>query len=81
MEYQYISDTDITAINSLFSNYIWCHNFANKKLSRPNYIALGRDADEDDIDPNVYWRHDEFCLPMHKRDIKAFERRLAAYFE
>lgn len=50
-------------------------------MSRPNYIALGRDADEDDIDPNVYWRHDEFCLPMHKRDIKAFERRSAAYFE
>jgi hypothetical protein len=42
-------------------------------MSRPNYIALGRVADADDIDPNVYWRHDEFCLPMHKRDIKAFE--------
>lgn len=30
MEYQYISDTDITAVNSLFSNYVWCHNFANQ---------------------------------------------------
>lgn len=50
-------------------------------MSRPNYIALGRVADADDIDPNVYWRHDEFCLPMHKRDIKAFEWWLAAYFE